>query len=170
MSRSAVALVLVLSNALAGCGRAPEPRSAEAPREDELLRLTAQPSGDGEVALVVENLSGRSLILSRGVVIEALEVAGQGYEGRELSDYGVRAADFFLVEGCDEPASGCVTLEPGASLRTVPWTGYYAAPQCPRETPSDYAAPSGTYRFVATACSGGLRFEGEPFHYAAPER
>lgn len=123
-------------------------------------------SADGLTALVVQNVSEVSLMLSRGVDIEALELFGEHHESRELEDFGIEASHFFLVEDCEQPTSGCLTLEPGETMTTVPWTGYYSEPQCPREAPSDYAAPSGRYRFVITACGGGLQFPGPPFEHS----
>jgi hypothetical protein len=166
MCRSSVALLMVVF-VLAACGGASR-RSGAAPSDDELLRLRGEPSGDGEMAVVVENVSDRALVVSREVAIEAVELTGADYQGRELSDFSVEPRFFFLVESCDQETTGCVSLEPGESLRTVPWTGTYAAPQCPRETPSDYPAPTGRYRFVVTACSGGYRFYSPAFDFSGP--
>jgi hypothetical protein len=153
---------------LVGCGRSGHPRSGSDLAEGALLRMTAQPVGDGRMALVVENVSEQTLLLSRGVEIEALELDGASHENQELTDYGVPATAFFLISECGQSTQGCLTLEPEESLRTIPWTGFYAQPQCSDVdgAPSDYAASSGTYRFVITACSGGHRFESPPFSFS----
>lgn len=148
-----------------GCGRTPSPRTGQEPSEDEPLLMSEQTSAAGLTALVIQNVTDTSLMLSRGVEIEALELFGTHHESHELEDYSIEASHFFLIENCDQPTNGCLTLESEETMRTIPWTGYYAAPQCQQETPSDYAAPSGRYRFVVTACGGGLRFSGPPFEH-----
>ncbi len=159
---SALALVT-----LAGCasstGRGP---AGDGP-DDQVLRMTVEPTDDGQVALRVENVSGRPITISRAVRIEAVEVFGTAYSARELAGFGV-PSDFFLIETCEQPTRGCAQLEPGESLRTVPWSGHYGDPQCYREAPSDYPAPPGRYRFVATACSGAPRFESASFDRGSP--
>lgn len=166
MRRASIVFFMFVSIVTA-CGGASR-RPGAAPPDGDPLLLRAEPAGGGEMALVVENASDHALVVSRAVAIEAIELAGADYQGRELSDFSVEPGDFFLVENCDQETTGCLSLEPGESLRTVPWTGMYAAPQCPRETPSDYAAPTGRYRFVVTACSGGYRFPSPPFDYTGP--
>jgi hypothetical protein len=161
-----IVLAVVLLAAQSGCGQRPAPRTGVELQGVDALEMTASISPEGLTSLVVQNVSDVSLMISRGVEIEALEVFGVEHESHELEDFGIEATDFFLVEDCEQPARGCLTIEPGETIRSVPWTGYYAEPQCPRETPSDYAAPSGRYRFVITACGGGQRFPGPPFDHA----
>ena len=158
-------LLLVSLVVLVGCGRSSRPRSGD-DAAAELLRLTPHPIGDGRVALVVENVSDQTLLLSRGLAIEALEVSGASSDERQQDELGIPATDYFLISDCDQSTSGCVSLEPGESMRTVPWSGYYAEPQCPNDAPSDYAAARGRYQFVVSACSGGHRFESPSFEFS----
>lgn len=158
-------VVLPVVLALAGCGRSTGVRSGSA-AEGELLRLTPHPTGDGGVALIVENVSDQTLLLSRELAIVPVEISGASHDEGELTDYGIPASSFFLISDCSQSTRGCLSLAPEEEMRTVAWTGYYAEPQCPRDAPSDYAAPTGRYRFVVTACSGGHRFESPPFEFS----
>jgi hypothetical protein len=150
--------------ALAGCAGATRGAGGG---EGELLRLVPERGEDGQVALRAENVFRRSVMLARAVRIEAVEVFGTDYSARELEGFGV-SEGFFLVATCEDRTDGCLQLDPGESIRTVPWSGRYAVPQCDRETASDYPAPPGRYRFVVTACGGGGRFPSEPFLVGSP--
>ena len=162
-------MLMLVPIVLTCCGGRGRARSGDDEADDELLSLNAHSTGDGRTALRIENVSDGPLVLSRGVAIEALELFGESQQNQELEEYGIESSHFFLISSCDQPTSGCVTLEPGASLQTIPWSGYYSEPQCPSDTPSDYAAPSGRYRFVVTACSGGRQFFSAPFEHGAAE-
>ncbi len=69
-----------------------------------------------------------------------------------------------LVERCGESKnSPCRTLEKGAVLRPVPWTGYSCSSQCNEACRANVYYGPGRFRFVVWDCPKRQRFEGPPF-------
>lgn len=80
----------------------------------------------------------------------------------------VEVEQFELVEKCGEPKdSPCRTLEEGAAIRPVPWTGYSCTSQCNEACRANVYYGPGRFRFVVWNCSKRLRFEGPPFELPA---
>jgi hypothetical protein len=110
-----------------------------------------------QVIVHVENTGAAPLSLRRNVTVARRE-------GNAWHEVG--AAGLLLRRSCADPEpSRCVTLAPGASLDTAPWTGTTGDAQCvcTRCGP----APAGSYRFDVTTCAG-LNVSGAEFSLPAP--
>jgi hypothetical protein len=131
------------------------------------IRLRVVPSAEGEI-LVIENRSRLDVELDTAIAIEELS----GDSARVWIEPRGGAGALRMVAACDEePAAQCRVLPAGASMRVVPWSGYYGAPQCPFRTPSDFAAPTGRYRYVVRACGDerSWQFRSPAFRHVARE-
>jgi hypothetical protein len=120
-----------------------------------VVRITGTPDLDRHVAIRVENHGAEETQL-RG----ALTLQRQNGEAWEAAS----SAGIDLRYSCEDQAPECVTLAPGAVLIPPAWLGTWGDAQCvcTRCGPAE----AGTYRFVATSCSGAHTIEGEPFDLA----
>jgi hypothetical protein len=140
----------------------PEAPPPEAPRLEALspeapldpapaveLRSTIDPYA--RVTLSIANRGAEAVRVGSALALEREEGAFA-----PASDLGAFALGEELAE------AGCVTLAPGAELRGT-WSCLRA--EAPGLVRGCERAPDGRYRFVAQACRGGARTEGEPFEY-----
>jgi hypothetical protein len=116
------------------------------------VTISAEVDPYARVTLSVANRGAETARVSPSVTLER-EEAGAFAGASELGAFSI---------GGELAEDGCVTLAPGAELRAT-WS-------CLRGEASGLArdcarAPDGRYRFVAVACRGGGRTEGEVFEY-----
>jgi hypothetical protein len=104
---------------------------------------------DKGVGLVLEQRDAKQVKLKTAIAIQR----GKGGRFEPLPE-GALA----LRDSCKQPAAECIELVPGAELRPPPWPS--GAAQCAGK---GAALAPGRYRFVAQACDGSYRVEGEPF-------
>lgn len=180
----APSIVLVIGLTLAGCGgcsgptedtsptssatqrteasgsesSSPDPEAAGAPVDPgpaPVLRITGTPERDGPVAIRVENHGTDAAELSGRLIVEHRE--GEAWEPARAS--------LDLRYSCEDRAPECLTLAPGAVLIPPAWLGTWGDAQCvcTRCGPAD----PGSYRLVATSCSGAHRIESDPFDLPA---
>ena len=124
------------------------------------LVVQGVPQPDGSAAFIVTNTGTRKVDIAWGVDVEQVRGAHANALGLQQS--------MFAIERCDEARTqACRAVAPGQTLRLVPWTGWNANVQCPRETPSDFQAPTGRYRFVVELCGSGVRVKSAAFLHRA---
>ncbi len=131
------------------------PEAAADPGPAPVLRVIGETDRhDRQVAIHVENHGAEPAELRSRLTL-------QRREGERWTDLRTRID---LRFSCEEEASECVTLAPGAEYIPPPWLGTDGDAQCvcTRCGP----APAGTYRFVATSCNGAHTALGEPFELA----
>lgn len=71
-----------------------------------------------------------------------------------------------LVESCGEKIGTCVALEPGRTVRPVPWSGMSCSSQCNGNCDKNVPR-EGRHRFVVVSCDGTQRFAGPVFEMIA---
>lgn len=128
------------------------PPPAVDPGPPPVLRVTGEEERHGRaVTIRIENRGPQTRLAGRLVLQRERDGTWATENGAHLD----------LRFSCRDEAPECLSLAPGAVYLPPPWLGTIGDAQCvcTRCAP----APAGTYRFVATSCSGAHVLEGDPF-------
>jgi hypothetical protein len=159
----------------AACSRShevTEPRAAPLSPESSALKGFLQQTSADPQGLLIElgAAKGELRVINHG---PALRLRFQ--IGVEQFSNGVwqpiPVTNFALQEQCAaRPPPDCVTLEQGATLKPLPWTGFYCASQCPSPCRLDGHVPTGSYRFDVSTCDKAEKFTSAEFKLTDPDR